>query len=223
MIQISFVGAYDKINLIMYVSKILETMKKKVLVVDCSLEQKTRYMVPSIFPTKSYVTEFEGIDFAVGFENIEHLSEYLGGIDDYDLIIYDIDKTEMIQQLDIKRCYKNFFVTSEDLYSLKKGAELLSSIEENIVFTKIIFSNDVIKEEEQYLEYLLLGSKIEWDKTIFFPVLLDDYCVAIENQAVSKIKIKKLSNHYKESLIYIMMMILGENSLNNIKKAIKMA
>lgn len=223
MIQISFVGAYDKINLIMYISKILQTMKKRVLVIDATLEQKTKYIIPSIFPTKSYVTEFEGIDFAVGFENIEQLKNYLGELLDYDIIIYDVDRNDMMKQFNITKCFKNFFVTSEGVYSLKKGAELMGSINEYTKFTKIVFSNDVIKEEEQYLEYLLLGSKVEWDKTIFFPVLLDDYCVSIENQAVSKIKVKKLSSHYKESLIYTLMMILGENSLNDIKKAIRIA
>ena len=142
---------------------------------------------------------------------------------DYDIIIYDVDRNDMMKQFNITKCFKNFFVTSEGVYSLKKGAELMGSINEYTKFTKIVFSNDVIKEEEQYLEYLLLGSKVEWDKTIFFPVLLDDYCVSIENQAVSKIKVKKLSSHYKESLIYTLMMILGENSLNDIKKAIRIA
>ena len=78
MIQISFVGAYDKVNLITYTSKILSKLKMKVLVVDGTLEQKYRYTVPSIFPTKSYVTEFEGIDFAVGFDSFEHMINYLG-------------------------------------------------------------------------------------------------------------------------------------------------
>lgn len=223
MIQISFVGAYDKVNLITYTSKILSILKMKVLVVDGTIEQKYGYTVPSIFPTKSYITEFEGIDFAIGFDSFEHILNYLGEDLDYDVIIYDIDTLDSIEKFEIRRCYKNFFVMSEDVYSIKKGAELLKSIDDRMIFTKIFFTNEIIKEEEQYLEFLLLGSKIEWDKAVFFPVLIDDYCTNIENQTISKIKFKKISTHYKESLTYVLILILGENAINEIKKAIKTA
>ena len=223
MIQISFVGAYDKVNLITYLSKIVSNLKKKVLVIDATIQQKYKYTVPSIFPTKSYITEFEGIDFAIGFDSLEHIKGYLGEDLDYDIVIFDVDSSDLINKFEIKNCYKNFFVMSEDVYSIKKGVELLKSIDNRIVFTKIFFTNEIIKEEEQYLEFLLLGSKVEWDKAIFFPVLIDDYCTSIENQTISKIKLKKISTHYKESLTYVLMLILGENYINEIKKAIKTA
>lgn len=223
MITIGFVGAYDKTDLIMYTSKVIAITKRKVLVVDGTLQQKTRYIVPAIFPTKSYVTEFEGIDFAIGFENLEEIKKYLGGALDYDIIIYDIDTIETANQFEIKKCDKNFFATSTDTYSLRKGVEILSSIDENTEFNKILFSNYEIKEEEKYIEYLLLGKKIQWKETLFFPVLIDDYSVSIENRTVSKIKMKKLSSTYKDGLIYLITNILGEASANEVKKAIKIA
>ena len=66
---IGFIGAYDKTDLILYIAKILTTLGKKVLIVDSSLMQKTRYIVPTINPAQKYITEFERFDVAIGFES----------------------------------------------------------------------------------------------------------------------------------------------------------
>ena len=63
--KIGFIGAYDKSDLIIYIAKTLEMLDYNVLVVDSTLLQKTKYIVPSINPTKSYITNFENIDFAI--------------------------------------------------------------------------------------------------------------------------------------------------------------
>ena len=76
--KIGFIGAYDKTDLILYVAKILTTLKHKVLIIDSTDNQKARYVVPVINPTMKYITEFEEIDIAVGFENISDIKKYLG-------------------------------------------------------------------------------------------------------------------------------------------------
>lgn len=76
--QISFIGGYDKIDLILYTARILTLAKKKILFIDTTVAQKAKYIVPTITPTKTYITEFEGIDVAVGFENLNSVKEYLG-------------------------------------------------------------------------------------------------------------------------------------------------
>ena len=65
MIKIGFVGAYDKTDIILYIAKIISLIGKKVLVIDSTINQKAKYVVPVINPTKSYITEFEGMDIAV--------------------------------------------------------------------------------------------------------------------------------------------------------------
>ena len=67
--KIGFVGVYDKADLILSIAKVLNIVGKKVLIVDNTLNQKCKYVVPVINPTKSYITEFDGIDVAVGFES----------------------------------------------------------------------------------------------------------------------------------------------------------
>ena len=46
--KIGFVGAYDKTNLIMYIAKILQNMNNRILVIDGTILQKMRYVVPTI-------------------------------------------------------------------------------------------------------------------------------------------------------------------------------
>lgn len=76
--KIGFIGAYDKTDLILYVAKTIAEMNKKVLVVDTTLLQKARYIVPCIAPSKCYITEYEKIDVAVGFKDLDEIKKYLG-------------------------------------------------------------------------------------------------------------------------------------------------
>ena len=121
---IGFIGSYDKTDLIIYVAKVLVTTGKKVLVIDNTVTQKAKYIVPVINPTKAYVTEFEKIDVSVGFSNFEEIKKYLGIPEDkemeYDYCLIDIDRNENFEKFDMKKAKRNYFVTSFDLYSLKK-------------------------------------------------------------------------------------------------------
>jgi len=122
----------------------------------------------------------------------------------------------------MREAEQNYFVTSMDLFSIKKGLEILSRIRETMKLTKIYFSKYNYDEEDDYFNYLALGYKIEWDEErIYFPLELGDNNVIYENQRVAKIKFKKLSSQYKESLMYITEMIAGEKESGNIRKAFK--
>ena len=68
--KIGFVGAYDKKDLVLFIAKILTMLNEKVLIIDATIEQKTKYVVPAIKPAKTYVTEFEGFEVAVGFRKL---------------------------------------------------------------------------------------------------------------------------------------------------------
>ena len=221
--KISFIGSYDKIDLILYIAKVLVATDKKVLVIDSTINQKAKYIVPVIKPTKAYVTEFEEIDVAVGFKNLNEIKEYLGmplhAELPYDIALLDIDSYETIQGFVIDNTERNYFVTGFDLYTLKRGLEILSGITEILNLTKVLFSKTASKEDNEYLEYLALGYKIQWnEEIIYFPVEVGDQSVIAENQRVAKIKFKKLSAQYKESLIYIVEQILDQDEYAKMKR-----
>ena len=224
--KISFIGSYDKIDLILYIAKILVATDKKVLVIDSTINQKAKYIVPVIKPTKAYVTDFEDIDVAVGFSNFNEIKEYLGmpihAELPYDIALIDIDSYESIINFGIDNYDKNYFVTGFDLYTLKRGLEILSGITEILNLTKVCFSKTATKEDDDYLNYLALGYKIQWsDEIIYFPFEVGDQSVIAENQRVAKIKFKKLSAQYKEALIFIVEQILDQDEYAKMKRIFK--
>lgn len=224
--KVGFIGAYDKTDLIIYVAKILTALNKSVLIVDATTSQKSRYVVPAINPTVKYVTEYEEIDIAVGFSGIEDIKEYLGVSEmqklEYDIVLIDTDTQEGFENYNLQESDKNYFVTSFDIYSLKKGLEIISNLTNPIKLTKILFSKDMIKEEDDYLNYLSLGKKVIWeDYKIYFPMENGDLSVIYENQRVAKIKFKKLSIQYKDGLAYIAEEILGDISDMQVRRIIK--
>ena len=223
--KIGFIGAANKTNLIMYVAKVLNLMDKKVLVVDTSIEQEMKYIVPTISPTKEYVTEFEHMDFAVGFKSVEDIKKYLAIKEEkmpYDYMLIDIDSEEMIEEFDIEDADKNYFVTTFDMYALRRGVEILQNIKQPLKLTKVLYSHEIIKEDEEYLNYLAMGYKIVWNNTtIYLPKAELDNQAIEENQRIFTIRIKKLSVNYQEGIEYIAQDILGERNINKIRKSIK--
>lgn len=224
--KIGFIGAYDKTDFILYVAKILVEMGKKVILIDGTLTQKAKYIIPVIKPSKSYVTEFEGIDIAVGFENFNNIKEYLAMPKmadlNYDIALIDLDTVSGVENYELDTFDQNYFVTSFDMYSIKRGLESISGLKTPINATKVLFSKDAIKEEDDYLNFLSLGSKIIWDEErIYLPFEVGDQTVIYNNQRVSKIKFKKLSNQYKEGLMYLATKILDDVDQNLLKKTFK--
>lgn len=224
--KIGFIGAYDKTDLILYVAKILTTLRKKVLLVDATTNQKARYVIPVINPTTMYVTEYEEIDIAVGFSNFNDIRKYLGIPEEqeleYDIALIDTDNIEGVDNFGLQDAQKNYFVTSFDAYSLKKGLQALIDLKSAMSLTKILYSKDMLKEEDDYLNFLSLGYKIIWNENrIYFPIENGDLSVIYENQRVAKIKFRKLSIQYKDGLAYLAEEILGDTSESAVRRAIK--
>ena len=77
---IGFIGKSDKTELIGYISKIIAATGKKVIFLDATSSQKTRYTIPTIDGVDEqtqYVTQHDGVDVAVGFSNMLELKKYL--------------------------------------------------------------------------------------------------------------------------------------------------
>lgn len=222
--RVGFIGAYDKTDMILNLAKILTTMGNSVLLIDSTLNQKAKYIVPSINPTTSYITNFEEIDVAVGFKDEEQIKEYLGLTKEelpYNFLLVDADSYTRIKEFKLEKSIKNFFVTSFDLYSLKKGLEILAEIEKPMSLTKILYSKEILKEDDDYLNFLAKDYKIMWENDrIYFPIENGDYDVLIENQRVSKIKFRKLSAQYKDCLVYIVLNIMNTSEMN-VRRTIK--
>ena len=234
--KIGFMGAYDKANFIIYTAKVLNLLGYKVLVVDASCIQKIKYIIPSINPTRSYITSFEDMDFAVGFEGWQEIERYLGvsfdtndgenqektSQDMYDYVLMDIDSPEKFESFEMENAEKNYFVTAFDMFSLKKGINIFKNVIRPINLTKIEFSYEASKEDEEYLNYISLEYKINWNNYAFyFQILGEDNKVFEENQRLEKIKFRRLSVNYKESIAYVIQDICKNENIGKIKRTMK--
>ena len=224
--KIGFIGAYDKTDVILSVAKVLTMAGKRVLVMDNTITQKCKYVVPVINPTKSYITTYEEIDVAVGFESIDNLKQYIGLEEneklEYDYIIVDTDNFTGVTNFGLQGAYKVYFVTSFDMYSLKKGVEILTQLGVPTRITRIFYSKFLLREEEEYFEYLALGTKAIWnEEKIYFILENGDLPAIMENQRISKIKLKNLSNEYKKNIEFLANDIDKEIGGKKIKNIIK--
>ncbi len=221
--KIGFIGATDKTDLIIYVAKIIKETGKKVLVIDSTVLGKARYIVPAISPSRLYITSFEEIDVAIGFNSLEDIKEYLGIQElDYDIVLMDIDSPEEFEMLNAKENDKNYFVTAFDNYSLKRGLEIIGKQEEKILLTKVLFSKEMLKEEEDYLNFLSFYYSIQWDKDkLNFPCENGDQSVIIENQRAAKIRFRNLSLDYKTGLESLAIQIIPDVKLNDIRRIMR--
>ena len=89
--QIGFIGAYDKKDLLLNIAKVLTNFGKSVLIVDATSMQRFRYIVPMVSngPAPAYISEYQWIDVAVGFINLNGVAQYLGQNLNYDYVMID--------------------------------------------------------------------------------------------------------------------------------------
>ncbi len=141
---------------------------------------------------------------------------------EYDVALIDIDSSNVFNYFEMKNAEKNYFVTSFDLFSLKKGLEIISSLNQEIYMKKVLFSKTMSQAEDDYLNFISRECPVVWDEDkIYFPFELGDQSVIIEGQRVAKIKFKSLSGQYKESLLFIIEEILGNISAGELKRIMR--
>lgn len=225
--RVGFIGAYDKANLIMCVAKILSMKNKRVLIIDTTAEQKFKYIVPTLEPTMTYITTWEDIDVAVGFKKIEQIYDYIGTSEEgleYDFILMNIDNPNAMEDMRAGGNDINCFVTAMDLYSIRKGLEIFKNIERPMRLVKVIFSREMTKEDNEYIDYLAMEAQMQWEQTqIFFPLILDDKYIEMDNQLIYRLGLRTMSSLYKDSLAILTAILSGDEiKEQEAKRIIKM-
>lgn len=236
--KIGFIGAIDKSDLMINTAKALQILGYKVLVLESTILQKLRYIVPAIKPEKSYITSYEGIDFAIGYESLEDLSQNAGivissgegengegsssrGV--YDYVLIDVDNKKGFENFRVAKADKKYFLTKFDKYSLLRGISVFEGLQEPIELTKVLFAyTSNTKEEAEYLKFISSSYQINWnDYELYFKITGEDYETFEENQRLEKIRLNKLSVSYRDSLAYLAQDITKIDNIGRIKKAIK--
>lgn len=233
---IGFIGKTNKTEIVQYIGKIISAYGKKVIVVDATSIQRTRYTVPTIMGTdiqNQYVVQHDSIDIAVGFSNMLELKKYLlakgEDFNEYDYVLVDTDVEEMIEEYDLKSANNLFFVSSFDKFDVQKGVELLMFIcaskrraepEGTLNIEKVLYYSEINTADSKYIDRLSENLPINWGKTINYPYDQGDLSVNIQNQYASKLDLRYLTSSYKSALMQTVKVITGEEE-SSIKKAIK--
>lgn len=222
-----FIGAYDKTDMLLCLAKVLTLLKKKVILVDTTTLKKTRYIVPTMITERKYITNFEGIDVAIGFENFDEIKEYRKEYSnesekEYDIALYDIDKAIAYRKFAFSPKDEHYFVTAFDIFSLKKGLQALRYVEKGAVINKIYFTKNMTEDEDNYLVYLSKKYNIKWNEKdiLFFPFETSDMDALFISQRNEKISMKGLSQAYSDGILFLTEEISGEN-LGKITQAFK--
>lgn len=221
----AFIGTYDKTDMLIYIARILCLLGKKVLLVDTTVLKKSRYIVPTMFQDKQYITTYEEIDVAIGFDSFEAIKKYqietVGKETEYDIALLDIDRAIAYDKFKIQGEDKHYFVTSFDIFNLKRGIQVLAHLQPKIKVTKIYYTKNMLQEEDELLNFLTKNYKIHWNKNIiFFPFETSDLDIIYTNQRSGKIQMKGLSNEYVDAILYLAEEISEENSAK-VRKAYK--
>ena len=214
---------YDKSDLILYIAKILTVSGKKVLFLDTTLMQKTRYIVPTMTPAQKYVTTYDGIDIAIGFYNMQDLKEYfsIDGELKYDFVLADIDSPEAYINFGFNQIDLHYLVTSFDVFSLQRGISVLKAFKVPTQVTKVLFTRDPESEEKEYIDFVSMSYKVRWNEDVlYFPFETSDLYAIYVNQRFSKVRFDNLSMEYMDCLAFMAEQISGL-SKSDIKKAIR--
>lgn len=133
----------------------------------------------------------------------------------------DIDEKDSFNKFDMAKAKKNYFVTGFDSYSLKKGLEVIGKMEDELFLKKVLFSQEMLDEEDDYLNFLSFYYSVKWEnEKIYFPYENGDNSAIIENQRTARLRFKNLSETYKEGLFQIAGDIIPEVKMSEIKKII---
>lgn len=235
--SIGFVGQMENSGLVLCVARLINAFGKKVIYIDATKAQRTRYTVPVIqSATKQteYLVQYDNVEVAVGFNNILELKKYMFSkgedFNDFDYVLISTDREEMCEEYDIKNANNIFFTTTFDKYDLNRGIDLLKFIcatkrredtEAKLQVSKVLSYTQIRTADNKYVEKLSDSVPVDWvGKEIVLSHDEGDLSAFIQNQYSNKIEFKNLSNQTKDGIIEIACRITGEEK-DRMKKAVK--
>ena len=171
----------------------------------------------------TYVSEYDGVDVAIGFMNLNGIANYLGKNIDYEYILIDTDNPQTFNSFILQNSKINFFVTSYDEFELQRGLEIILATRTQLQLTKLIISSDLNNKHEEYLNHLFENFPVAWNQLkVEFTDLDVDRRMTLINQLIKQIKLRGYSSTYKDSLEYLTSLILeGVIEQSAIRKIIR--
>lgn len=230
---IGAIGYVDKYGFVINLAKTLRMCGKSVIVIDGTSDRKYRYVIPSLtFGDKYYITQYDGIDFAVGFDSMHDLENYTSeqkiNISLYDYMIIDIDNSKAYEFFRTRGIDKHYFFIDTSVISLAKNMDILKTMKvystsgDSLVLTKVLFRAYLTRAQEQYFFKKMQEIDAKWSTTEYeIPNEEQDKMADIDAQISGIIDIRKHTKTYIQTIADIVAELLGDTSSRNIYKTIK--
>lgn len=230
---IALAGYVNKTDFIINLAKSISYMGKTVLVVDGTYEERMKYTVPALtISDKEYITQYDSIDFAVGFKNMHDVENYICkrelNIALYDYILLDIDNPAAYENFRSRGITKTYFFVEYSNISMSKNSELLKTmmiykpLDRKLELTKVLFKYYITRASETYYENKLINFAIEWDENSYELTYEDQDRIAdIEAQHSGIIDIMRHTKNFVNLVAEIGADILKDVTSNELRKEIK--
>lgn len=230
---IGLLGYSEKVDLITSLSKVIQIMGKTTLVIDATSDKKYKYIIPSLdINEKSYVTQFDNVDYAVGFDSLNDIENYMLeqkiNISLYDYILIDIDNPKTYEFFRGRAFDFIYLVMDTTMLGYKKNLEIINSLkvysvdENETKVTKILYRGYMTRAGEKYIENRLNQIECKWDDREYEIVESEqDKLLYLDFQVSGIIQMKRHSNVFIASIIDIVTHVIEDTSPNEVKKAIK--
>lgn len=230
---IGLIGYVNKYDFAINLAKSINTMGKSVLVIDATFDRKLQYIIPALNNMgDAYVTQYNNIDFAVGFNSMRDVENYMCekniNIGLYDYVIIDIDSPRTYEVFKTRGIDKSYFFIHTDVLSVAKNKEMIKAVKiynpdnNSIKMTKVIFKDYMSRAAENYFEKQIESYNIQWDEN-FYEIFMDekDKIVNTDSEFSGIIDLKKHTIPYLNMISEITENILGDVSYKDILKQIK--
>lgn len=226
---IGLMGYVDKYDFMMNMAKVLDVMDKSVFVIDATYDKKLKYTIPAIDSTsRSYITKYNDIDFAVGFNSFFELEEYMRehevDITRYDYVLIDIDCADTYRKFNDREFNRKYMFIDSNVLSVAKNKELVKAIRENMLegeikFTKILYKAYLSRASENYLESQIALYDVSWqDENYEVTIEEQDRIIDIDSQLGGIIQVRKHTKVYIMVIAEIIANLLEEDAKNVIKQ-----
>ena len=230
---VGLIGYMDKYDFAINLAKALYSMEKSVIVVDATLDRKLKFVVPALSNVgRSYITQYNNIDFAVGFDSMHDVENYMSeqgiNISLYDCMLIDIDSPKSYEFFRSRGIDKKYFFIDTSVLSIAKNKDIIKAIrvynqsEENVKLTKVLYKGIMSRAAEDYFKNAIIDYSVDWQEPEY-EIMQDDMdkVVDIDSQYSGIIDLKKHTKQYLENLAQITAQIIGEPSYKNVIKEIK--
>lgn len=228
---IGLIGYVDKYDFAINLAKTINIMNKSVLVVDATLDRKLKYIVPALNNIgKSYVTQYNNIDFAVGFDSMHDVENYMCdqgiNIGLYDYIIIDMDSPRSYEFFRTRGIDKMYFFITTSVLSVAKDKDIIKAIrvysQDEIKMTKVLHKAFISRAAEDYFENQIADYNVNWQEPSYeIPDDEVDKQANVDSQFSGIIGLKKHSKIYISTIADMTAEIVDDVTSKEVIKEIK--